>query len=220
MNKSLKIPLRTAAFLFFVASGILIFLLLVDEPLSAARSGANKKAQVFSEKEAGLKKPAPVPSNETVQTLAGSDSLPASPKISPTISQQEAEDPVSEILSRSDEGFATTANKLLAALPNLNSDQQAEAAQHIANLSDDALAAQWSQKILSQTLSQSAGDALFNDMLNRPHEMLLPFLSKLADMPEHRQSSQSVEILEVLFGQPPAGTEWEKWVKTKALEVP
>jgi hypothetical protein len=151
--------------------------------------------------------------------VAESDSLPATPQASPTVSEEMVEDPVSEILSRSNEGFPTTVNQLLAAMPKLNPNQQAEAAQHIANLSDDTLAAQWSQKMIVQSLPQPASEALFNDMLNRPHEMLLPFLSKLADMPQHPQSTQSVEILDVLFGQPPAGTKWEKWVKIKAQEA-
>ena len=111
-------------------------------------------------------------------------------------------------------------DQLLSALPKLNPEQQAEAAQHIANLSDDALAAQWAQKILSQTLPQSACEVLFNDLLNRPHEMLLPILSKLANMPKHPLSTQNVEILDVLFGQPPVGSSWKKWVKIKAKEAP
>ena len=76
------------------------------------------------------------------------------------------------------------------------------------------------KKILSQSLPQSASEVLFNDLLNRPHEMLLPILSKLADMPKHPQSTQSVEILDVLFGQPPVGSNWGKWVKVKATEAP
>ena len=133
---------------------------------------------------------------------------------------QEPRDPISEILGRTDEGIPTTVNQLLSALPKLNPEQQAEAAQHIANLSDDTLAAQWAQKMIAQSLPQSASEVLFNDLLNRPHEMLLPILSKLADMPKHPQSTQSVEILDVLFGQPPVGSNWGKWVKMKAQEVP
>ena len=76
------------------------------------------------------------------------------------------------------------------------------------------------KKILSQTLPQFTSEVLFNDLLNRPHEMLLPILSEMADMPKHTQSTQSVEILDVLFGQPPVGSNWGKWVKMKATEAP
>ena len=220
MNKFQKTLLGASCFLFFVASGILIFLFLVDESESVAQSEVNKKVEFFYEKEAGLQRPATIPSNEPIQTLPGSDSLPATREASATISEEMMADPVSEILSRSDEDFASTVNQLLAAMPKLNPEQQVEAAQHIANLSDDALAAQWSQKMIVQSLPQPASELLFNDLLNRPHELLMPFLSKLADMPQHSQSTQSVEILEVLFGQPPAGTKWEKWVKNKAQEAP
>lgn len=219
MNKFQKTLLGASCFLFFVASGILISLFLVDESESAAQSEVNKKGEIFYEKEAGLQRPATIPSNEPVQTVAGSDSLPATPQASPTVSEEMVEDPVSEILSRSNEDFLTTVNQLLAAMPKLNPEQQAEAAQHIANLSDDTLASQWLQKMIVQSLPQPASEVLFNDLLNRPHELLMPFLSNLADMPQHPQSTQSVEILEVLFGQPPAGNKWEKWVKIKAQEA-
>jgi hypothetical protein len=135
----------------------------------------------------------------------------------PTI---ETGDPIAKILDRTDLDFPSTVNRLIAILPKLNSDEQAEAAQHIANLSDDEAAKSWLPKVINQSLPQPAAEVLFNDMLNRPHEMLLPFLSKLADMPQHPQSTQSVEILEVLFGQPPAGTKWGKWVKIKAQDMP
>lgn len=79
--------------------------------------------------------------------MPSSDSSPAARQPSPTISENPAEDLVSEILSRSDEDFANTVNQLLVAMPKLNPEQQAEAVQHIANLSDDGLAAQWSQKL-------------------------------------------------------------------------
>jgi hypothetical protein len=129
-------------------------------------------------------------------------------------------DPIAEILDRTDLDFPTTVHRLIAILPKLNADQQAEAAQHIANLSDDEMAKVWLPKIANQSLPQPASEVLFNDLLNRPHELLMPFLSKLADMPQHPQSTQSVEILEVLFGQPPAGTEWKKWVKIKTQDMP
>jgi hypothetical protein len=132
----------------------------------------------------------------------------------------ETGDSIAEILDRTDLDFPTTVNQLVSILPKLNADQQAEAAQHIANLSDDEAAKSWLPKVINQSLPQPAAEVLFNDMLNRPHEMLLPFLSKLADMPQHPQSTQSAEILEVLFGQPPAGTKWEKWVKIKAQDMP
>lgn len=226
MDKSIKRLICAGLFFLFLVCVLLGFLIFGDlvevqeqnvktEPRMATARLSNPAQDEVSEFQSKT-----TATNEPAQTPAIADSARATPQPSPTLSEVTVEDPVSEILSRSDEDFASTVNELLAAMPKLNPDQQAEAAQHIANLSDDALAAQWSQKMIAQSLPQTASEVLFNDLLNRPHELLIPFLSKLADMPQHPQSTQSVEILEVLFGQPPAGTKWEKWVKIKAQEAP
>ena len=226
MDKSIK-RLISAGLVFlllaFVLFGFLIFGDLAGvqkqnvrtEPRKATARLSNPAQDEVSEFQSKT-----TATNEPAQTPAIPDSARATPQSLPTISENPAEDPISEILSRSDEDFASTVNELLAAMSKLNPDQQAEAAQHIANLSDDALAAQWSQKMIVQSLPQPASEVLFNDLLNRPHELLMPFLSKLADVPQHSQSTQSVEILEVLFGQPPAGTKWEKWVKSQGQDSP
>ena len=220
MDKSLKFLIGLSGLLLFLVCGILGFFILSDRSNDFSETELYKKADIFKETARYSENAAPTATNEPAQTPAIPDSLPALPQPSPTLSEVTKEDPVSEILSRSDEDFANTVNQLLVAMPTLNPDQQAEAAQHIANLSDDALAAQWSQKMIVQSLPQPASEVLFNDLLNRPHELLMPFLSKLADMPQHPQSTQSVEILEVLFGQPPAGTKWEKWVKSQGQDSP
>jgi len=215
MDKSLKFLIGLSGLLLFLVCGILGFFILSDRSNDFSETELYKKADIFNKTARYSENAAPTATNEPLQTTTTPDSSPATPQTSPSSGD---EDPVSEILASSEEDFATTVNYLLAAMPKLNPEQQAEAAQHIANLSDDTLAAQWSQKMIVQSLPQPASEVLFNDLLNRPHELLLPFLSKLADMPQHPQSTQSVEILEVLFGQPPAGTKWEKWVKIKAEE--
>ena len=194
-----------------------VFFLPGNEPVSATKAEARKKAEVFNKTARYSENAAPTTTSEPAQT----PSTPASatPQPSPTTSENPVADPVSEILSCSDDDFANTVNRLLAAMSKLNPEQQAEAAQHISNLSDDLLAAQWSQKIISQSLPQPASEVLFHDLLNRPHDLLMPFLSKLADMPKHPQRTQSVEILEVMYGQPPSGTKWQKWVKVNSPEA-
>lgn len=227
MDKSIKRLISVGpVFLFvaFVLFGFLIFGDLVDvqkqnvktEPTEEWPKRATARPSHHAQQQLSEFQSKSTTTSEPAQTPGAPTS--ATPQPSPTLSEETVEDPVSEILSRSDEDFANTVNQLFAAMSKLNPEQQAEAAQHIANLSDDALAAQWSQKMIVQSLPQPASEVLFNDLLNRPHELLMPFLSKLADMPQHSLSMQSVEILEVLFGQPPAGTKWEKWVKIKAEE--
>jgi hypothetical protein len=219
MDKSIKRLIRAGAVFLFLVSVLLGFLMLYEpdhvqkkdvktEPTKELPRQASSPLPV--QKEATGTNPANIAPNVVEAVLP-------SPSEAVTI---EPGDPIAEILDRTDLDFPTTVHRLIATLPKLNPEQQAEAAQHIANLSDDALAAQWSQKMIVQSLPQPASEVLFSDLLNRPHELFIPFLSKLADMPQHPQSTQSVEILEVLFGQPPAGTKWEKWVKIKAQEAP
>ena len=66
--------------------------------------------------------------------------------------------------------------------------------------------------------SVPAAEVLFNDMLNRPHDLLMPFLGAIADQPVHPLHKDSTDVLETLFGQPPQGTPWSAWVKTSLLQ--
>ena len=219
MDKSIKKLISAGAGFLLIVCTLLGFLML-GEPDHFRKKDV--KTQLTKESPRQASSPLPV-QKEAIGTNPKNiaqnvvEAVPPFAGEAPTI---EPGDPIAKILDRTDLDFPSTVNQLLAAMPKLNPEQQAEAAQHIANLSDDALAAQWSQKMIVQSLPQPASEVLFNDLLNRPHELLMPFLSKLADMPQHSQSTQSVEILEVLFGQPPAGTKWEKWVKNKAQQAP
>ena len=219
MDKSIKRLIRAGAVFLFLVCVLLVFLMPYEpdhvqkkdvktQPTKELPRQASSPLPV--QKDANEPKPVNIPPNvvEPVQLHAGQ------------VVTREPGDPIAEILDRTDLDFSTTVHRLIAILPKLNADQQAEAAQHIANLSDDEMAKVWLPKIANQSLPQPASEVLFNDLLNRPHELLMPFLSKLADMPQHPQSTQSVEILEVLFGQPPAGTKWEKWVKIKTQDMP
>ena len=127
-------------------------------------------------------------------------------------------DPISDVLSNESLGLTGAANKLLEILPKLDTDRQSEAAHHIANLSDDAVCSTWSKMVASNSLPQSAAEVLFNDMLNRPHELLMPFLGSIADQPAHPLHKDSADVLEALFGHPPQGTPWSLWVKNRQFQ--
>lgn len=149
----------------------------------------------------------------------------ASPEVSASRAQpptrfglDSMDDPISEILSRTGNDFSTTVRELLAVIPKLDPESQADAAQHVANLSDDSLAVEWSEKIVSRQLPDPACEVLFHDMLNRPQAILMPFLASLADSPKSPLHAPSVEILNVIFGTPPVGTSWKMWVKEKSQE--
>jgi len=126
-------------------------------------------------------------------------------------------DIISEILSNTDLDFPSAVNRLLEALPRLDETGQEEAAHHIANLSDDARISHWSAMLVANQLPAPAADVLFNDLLNRPQEVNMPVLSAIADQRVHPKNKETVEILETLYGAPPAGTTWAAWTKA-ALE--
>lgn len=104
---------------------------------------------------------------------------------------------------------------MLNILPGLDAADQGEAAQHIANLSEETSVRRWTAMLVAGQLPPSAADVLFNDLLNRPHELAMPALADMADKPSHPKNQESIQILDVLYGQPPQGTQWSEWVKSK-----
>ena len=98
-------------------------------------------------------------------------------------------------------------------LPKLNEREQEKCAEEIAELSDDNTAVEWSRKVISNSIPQAAARLLFNDLLNRPPEVLQPFLAEIADQPEHPLKEECTEALEFLYDRPPTGNNWKSWVK-------
>ena len=103
-------------------------------------------------------------------------------------------------------------------LPKLNECEQEKCAEEIGELSDDSTAVEWSKKVISNSIPQAAARVLFNDLLNRPPEVLQPFLADIADQPEHPLKEECTEALEFLYGSPPEGSNWKQWVKEKMGE--
>ena len=98
-------------------------------------------------------------------------------------------------------------------LPKLNEREQEKCAEEIAELSDDNTAVEWSKKLISDLIPQAAARVLFNDLLNRPPEVLQPFLAEIADQSEHPLKEECTEALEFLYDRPPTGNNWKSWVK-------
>lgn len=103
-------------------------------------------------------------------------------------------------------------------LPKLNEREQENCAEEIGELSDDSTAVEWSKKVISNSIPQAASRVLFNDLLNRPPEVLQPFLADIADQPEHPLKEECTEALEFLYDSPPEGSNWKQWVKEKMGE--
>jgi hypothetical protein len=122
---------------------------------------------------------------------------------------------ISEIIANPNLDFPSAVNNLLQILPGLGGEDQAEAAQHAANLSDDQSAARWTAMLVANQIPPAAAEVFFNDLLNRPHELTMPALAAMADQSYHPLHESSIEILEVLYGTPPQGTPWAGHVKTQ-----
>jgi hypothetical protein len=130
------------------------------------------------------------------------------------------EDAISGILSDQSLDFPAAVDRLLKLLPSLDEEAQVEAANHISNLSDDKKAGEWTPLLVANRLPPAAQEVLFNDLLNRPHELTMPTLSAIADATPHPQQKESREILDVLYGTPPPGTTWTVWVAARMKEEP
>ena len=168
----------------------------------------------------------------TNQALSSKKKIPSSPsnvqeplpppapssQANPAVNQIAQADPISDVLSNTSLDFTGVVTKLLETLPRLDPERQAEAAHHISNLSDDTTCSTWSRLVASNSLPTPTAEVLFNDMLNRPHELLMPFLGAIADQPTHPLHKDSTDVLETLFGQPPQGTPWSAWVKNSSSQ--
>ena len=143
---------------------------------------------------------------------------PAAP--APRPAPAKGEDAISGILSDQSLDFPAAVDRLLKLLPSLDEEAQAEVSNHISNLSDDKQAGEWTPLLVANRLPTAAQEVLFNDLLNRPHELTMPALSAIADATSHPQQKESREILDVLYGTPPPGTTWAVWVAARMKEEP
>ncbi len=165
----------------------------------------------------------PPPAKESAAAKPRPDFAPAadpmdSPGVRPSVPTPEPMDAISDILANQNLDFDQSVDRLLAALPALDADRQSEAAHHIANLSDDDAARRWAARIRDRSLPPPAAEVLYNDLLNRPHDFLMPFLAGLADMPGHPQQLESSETLEILYGQPAPGVSWSAHLTARMAE--
>jgi hypothetical protein len=133
-------------------------------------------------------------------------------------SQRSSARSISTDMAQSDLDLPSRIRSLFDDLPKLNEREQEKCAEEIAEQSDDSTAVEWSKKLISNSIPQAAVRVLFNDLLNRPPEVLHPFLAEIADQLEHPLKEESTESLEFLYDRPPAGINWNRWVKEKLAE--
>jgi hypothetical protein len=138
-----------------------------------------------------------------------------SPTNAPTLKYFAEEDKVAAILGDQNLTPSDVVRRLIEELPRFDASTQEEAAQHIANLSDDQTAMIWVQKITSNQLPFPVAEILFNNLLSRSEELVLPSLASIADQPNHPQQSESSQILDTLIGSPQAGFTWKDWLRNR-----
>ncbi len=169
--------------------------------------------------------PAPPPAKTTSRPIAPPSSAThqanaesARPRFSPppppssgVYTEDQGTEVISQLLLDDSLEHEEVARQLLALLPRFAPDQQEEAAQHIANLAEDNLAAEYAAMLVRNSLPAPAAEVFFSELMNRPHEILIPTLSQIADQPNHPQKQDSIDVLEVLYGTPENGLNWQSW---------
>jgi len=138
------------------------------------------------------------------------------PKNSPFPQNVAVEDKVAAILGDQTLTPSDVVKRLVEELPQFDALTQEEAAQHIANLSDDQTAMIWVKKMISNQLPLPVAEVLFNNLLSRSEELVRPTLAAIADQPNHPQQSESSQILDSLIGFPQPGFTWKDWLKKQS----
>lgn len=135
--------------------------------------------------------------------------------------EEQGTEVISQLLLDDSLEHEAVARQLLTLLPRFAPDQQEEAAQHISNLAEDNLAAEYAKMLVNNSLPAPAAEVFFSDLMNRSHEILIPTLSQIADQPNHPQKQDSIDVLEVLYGAPENNLNWQSWTTQQmAAEQP
>jgi hypothetical protein len=170
-----------------------------------------------------------IPAVEGPMAAEGVRPLPAGPALESSFLPAEVDDSqvpesgdgadrIGAILADDRLENAAVVRRLLALLPNLEEDDQMEAAQHAVNLTDDEDVSLWLRDVLADRYPAPVAEVFFGDLLNRPQEVLFPSLAQMADSPQHSLRQDSEEILEVLFEPRPPNVPWKQWIAQQLQE--
>jgi hypothetical protein len=110
----------------------------------------------------------------------------------------------------SDDEDTNKVKQLFALFPTLPEDGKEEAAIHLSNLISDEDYAPLAELLKDATLPEAVLDTLMADVLNRPNSLKMPLFLELARNPQHPNSEESRDLLE-LYLEEDYGTDWNKW---------
>ena len=157
-------------------------------------------------------KPATVPSkaSQPAAVVSVGKNFPASKPAS------QASEIISTIIASPNADNSSIVDQLFTVLPSLSGPEQAEAAEHIANLSDDKIAERWIPDVVAWKLPAPAAEVLYKNLSNRSPAVTMPALAAMADNPNHPKQQSSIDILGVLYDAPAQGSTWSAVVREQA----
>lgn len=130
------------------------------------------------------------------------------------------EDRLDEILNKDAESDEVVRD-LVSSMPKLPPEGREEFISHAVNLCEDEQFSAIGKVYLDPSTSKEVADIIFNDLLNRPDEIKLPWLVKSAQNAGHPMNADSKEILEMYLDLepgvvPPGG--WQQAVEAYIRE--
>lgn len=115
---------------------------------------------------------------------------------------------IGQILGDNQISHEEAALQMLALLPRLSPEQQEEAAEHIANLSNREVAGKWTGMLVKNQLPARAAEVLYSALYNEDEELFLPAMAAISDNARHPFHDESVDTLDILIGPLPEGSNW------------
>jgi hypothetical protein len=182
---------------------VLVFLLLPSPPPSAK---ATAPRQASAEAAAAITSEGPSSAITATPDPLGLASAPA-----PVVGW---EDRLDQLLT-AETDMATTVRGLVSSMRQLPPEAQEQYAAHAVNLCGDGQFGLLGEIYLNAQTPQAVTETIFNDLLNRPDEIKLPWLAKTLRHAAHPMAGKAEEILRTSIGLapgtiPPNG--WEQAV--------
>jgi len=187
------------------AGGIYVFLNKKDTP------GPYAATTITDEPSTGSKVPRPAEEpprpNQVLQQLSP-DGTKAAKRILPEMSDWDRK--LEAILTQNEKNPKQAVLLLLNMLPTLKEEEQAEAADHAANLLEDEDYASVMPQLVNARLPEEIVDIFYTDLLNRPDELKLPALLEVARQPGHPYHEEAKETLSLFLGED-YQENWPQW---------
>lgn len=106
---------------------------------------------------------------------------------------------------------ATIVKNVLAAAAKLPKNRQVEYITHATIICEDKDFGLLESALLGGVFPPEVNEVIFANALQRPPEIALPLLAKIADTPENPQSQDAREILGLQLGADPAEASTQSW---------